>query len=502
MNATMEAKLHELKMRLIEINDLESAHAVLRWDQATYMPAAGAMARSRQMGTLGRIAHEKFTKATIGTLLDELELVCEDLDYGSDEASLVRVVRRQYDKATKVPTEFVAKLREHSAASYQIWTEARRDNDFDRVIPVLEETVDMSRQLANHFPGYEHIADPLIDYRDHGMTVSTLRHLFDELIGHLVPMVRSLENGNPAEDEFLHQHFDESQQLQFGEKVIKDLGYDFNRGRQDKTHHPFMTRFAGDDVRITMRVNPERFGPALFSQTHECGHALYELGIARGYDGTPLARGTSAGVHESQARMWENLVSRSYPFWEHYYPILQDIFPTQLRSITLSKFYNAINKVEASCIRTGADEVTYNFHTLIRFKLELQMLEGTLAVKDLAEAWHSSYESNLGVRADSDRDGVLQDVHWFAGSVGGAFQGYTLGNILGAQFFEAARKAHPEISQDMRVGSFDNLHGWLKHNIYRHGSKFTASELVERVTGSQMTIGPYIKYLKAKYGEL
>ena len=498
----MESKLKDLKMRLLEIDDLSSANRLLSWDQSTYMPPGGAEARGRQMATLSRLAHEKFVDPAIGGLLDDLRPYEDNLPYESDERSLIRVTRRGYERATQVPPALIAEIDTHAAASYQAWTEARPADDFARMRPYLEKTIDLCRKLADCFPGYEHIADPLIDYADYGMKATTMRALFNQLRLQLTPIVQAISAQVPADDACLRQHFPEEEQLAFGREVIQVFGYDFRRGRQDMTHHPFQTEFSLNDVRITTRVKENDFGEGFFSTTHECGHALYHLGIDQAYEGTPLAIGASAGVHESQSRTWENLVSRSRPFWEHFYPRLQAVFPAQLKPVSLDTFYRAINKVQRSLIRTEADEVTYNLHPMIRFEFELQLLEGSLEVKDLPEAWHAAYQSTLGVRAPDDADGVLQDVHWFGGTVGGAFQGYTLGNILSVQFFEAALQAHPEIPAEMRQGRFDTLHTWLKENIYRHGSKFTATELVERVTGGPMTIEPYIHYLKTKYGEL
>ncbi len=498
----MEAKLQELKTRLMEVNDLNSANAVLSWDQTTYMPPGGAPARARQMATLSRLAHEKFTDLVIGRLLDDLRPYEESLPYDSDEASLIRVTRREYDKAIKVPPEFVARLNSHAATSYQAWTEARPANDFARMRLLLEETVDLSRQLAEFFPGYESIADPLIDFADYGMKASTVRALFAELREQLVPIVLAIAAQPVADDSCLSQHFPEPQQLTFGQVVIERFGYNFYRGRQDKTHHPFMTKFSLGDVRITTRVKENDLGDAFFSTTHEAGHALYEQGIRMDFEGTPLATGTSAGVHESQSRLWENLVSRSRGFWQFFYPRLQEVFPDQLKSVSLDTFYRAINKVQRSLIRTDADEVTYNLHVMLRFDFEIDLLEGRLAVRDLPEAWHARYQADLGVRAPDDRDGVLQDVHWFSGVVGGAFQGYTLGNILSTQFFDAAVRAHPEINDQIAQGEFGTLHGWLRDSIYQHGSKFTTSELVERATGAPMSIEPYVRYLRTKYKEL
>jgi carboxypeptidase Taq len=498
----MEPKLEELKQRLAEVNDLRSAAAVLNWDQTTYMPPGGAEARGRQMATLERLAHEKFSDPAIGRMLVELRSYEGSLPCDSDEAALIRVTRRDYDRAVKVPPLFVAKFSAHAAATYDAWVKARPANDFPAVRPLLERTLDYSRELANYFPGHDHIADPLIDFEDYGMKAATVSALFAELRKELAPIVLAITSQPLADDACVRQKFPETQQLAFGAEVVKRLGYDFERGRQDKTHHPFQTTFSLGDVRITTRVKENDLGDALFSTIHEAGHAMYEQGIRREFEGTPLARGTSAGVHESQSRLWENIVGRGRAFWQFFYPKLQAVFPSQLGSVPLDAFYRAINKVERSLIRTDADEVTYNLHVMIRFDLELQLLEGKLSVRDLPEAWRERYKTDLGIAPPDDRDGVLQDVHWFGGQIGGVFQGYTLGNILSAQFYKAVQKAHPEISDQIARGEFATLHSWLKENIYQHGSKFTASELVPSTTGQPLTIEPYIRYLRTKYGEL
>jgi carboxypeptidase Taq len=263
-----------------------------------------------------------------------------------------------------------------------------------------------------------------------------------------------------------------------------------------------MINFSVGDVRITTRVYENDLGQALFSTIHEMGHALYEQGINREYEGTPLAGGTSSGVHESQSRLWENMVGRSQSFWKYFYPQLQAAFPTQLDNVSLDTFYRAINKVGKSLIRTDADEVTYNLHVMIRFDLELQMLEGSLEVRDLPEAWNERYRSDLGIVPQTDRDGVLQDVHWYTGQIGGMFQGYTLGNLISAQFFEAALEAHPEISSEIAQGHCITLHNWLKDKIYQHGCKYTATELIRGVTGANLRIDPFIRYIQRKYGQL
>lgn len=498
----MEQKLKELKTRLQEVYDLNGAGAVLGWDQATFMPPGGSPARGRQQAILASLAQEKFTDPAIGKLLDDLQKYGEGLPYDSDDAALLRKTRRDYDKQVKVPSAWVAKFSVHSAEAYQAWTEARPANNFKSVSDLLNKTLDLSREYAGYFPGYEHIADPLIDGPDPGMKASDIRRVFSELREQLVPIVKRITSQAEADDGPLHLGYPEDEQLAFGSTVVKDFGFDLKRGRQDKSPHPFTTSFSVGDVRITTRVREDDLADALFSSLHETGHALYEQGVDPALEGTPLAGGTSSGVHESQSRTWENLVGRSRGFWEHYYPKLQKQFPKQLSKVSLDAFYRAINKVVPSLIRTDADEVTYNLHVMIRFDLELQMLEGKLAIKDLPEAWHARYKSDIGVQAPSDVDGVLQDVHWYGGLIGGAFQGYTLGNILSAAFFEAATKAHPSIPSEIGKGQFETLHTWLKQNLYRHGSKFTPNEIIERITGSALRIEPYIKYLRSKYGEI
>ena len=491
-----------LNVRLLEVDDLNRATAVLQWDQATYMPPGGAPARGRQTATLSRLAHEQFTAAETGRLLDAASKETESLPFDSDEASLVRVTRRNWELAVRRPSSLVAEFQEHEAISYQAWTVARPANDFASVQPLLEKTLELSRRTADCYPGYDHIADPLIDFSDYGMKAASVRKLFAELRGRLVPMVRAITSRPVADGSCLLQHAPAAEQLDFGLDVIRRFGYDFERGRQDLTHHPFQTTFSSGDVRITTRVREDDLTDALFSTLHESGHALYEQGIDRRFEGTPLAHGTSAGVHESQSRLWENLVGRSRGFWEHFYPRLQESFPAQLKGVALDTFYRAVNRVERSLIRVDADEVTYNLHVMLRFDLELDLLEGKLAVKDLARVWRERVEADLGRPVPDDRNGVLQDVHWFAGRIGGVFQGYTLGNILSAQFYDAAVQANPGIPGDICRGEFAPLHGWLKENIYRHGAKFTAPELVKRVTGSDLTIEPYLDYLWGKYQPL
>jgi carboxypeptidase Taq len=498
----IEAKLAEFKRRLLEISDLNFSNAVLGWDQATYMPPGGAEARGRQSAMLSKLAHEQSVDPALGKLLDDLEPHGERLPYDSDDASLIRVARRDFEKAIRVPSDYVERASAHSSASYVAWTKARPANDFAAMRPYLEKNVALSREYAGYFASYRHVTDPMIDDYDAGMTTESVRALFAALRRELVPIVHAICDQPETDDRCLRGTFAEAKQLELSITMVKRLGYDFARGRLDKTHHPFCTKFSAGDVRITTRVDEGDIGQALFSTIHESGHAMYEQGVAAALAGTPLGSGTSAGVHESQSRLWENVVARGRGFWEHFFPVLRDTFPDPFRSVVPDTFYRAINKVERSLIRTDADEVTYNLHVMMRFDLELDMLEGRLPVKNLPEAWRARIKADLGIAPDDDRDGCLQDVHWFSGGIGGSFQGYTIGNILSAQFYAAAVKAHPDIPREIARGEFGTLHKWLIAHIHRYGRKFEPNELVARATGEPMTIAPYVAYLRGKYGEL
>jgi carboxypeptidase Taq len=499
---SIATKLKELRRRLLEISDLRAAGAMLGWDHATYMPKGGAKARARQGATLDRLVHEKAVDPALGRLLDALQAYADALPYDAEDASLIRVARRDFERAVKVPAEYVARASALGSASYDAWTRARPANDFATMLPFLDQALDLSREYAEFFAPYDHVADPLIDAADQGMTTATVCALFTDLKRELGPIVRAIVDQPVADDRCLRGSFGEPAQFDFSLSVIKQIGYDLDRGRLDKTHHPFCTKFSVGDVRITTRVFEDDLGQALFSSIHEAGHALYEQGVDPALEGTPLGSGASAGVHESQSRLWENIVARGRRFWEHFYPLLRTAFPDQLGQVTLETFYRAINKVERSLIRTDADEITYNFHIMMRFDLELALLDGRLRIRDLPEAWRARMQADLGLVPPDDRDGCLQDVHWYSGGIGGGFQGYTIGNVLSAQFYAGAVKAHPEIPSRIAAGEFTALRTWLCAHLYQYGRKFTPDELVERATGGPMSVGPYLTYLRQKYGEL
>ncbi len=497
-----QALLTDLTARLREASDLARASAVLQWDQSTGMPPGGAAARARQLALLGRMAHERAADAAIGRLLDRLQPYADALPLGHDHAALVRTARRDFERERRVPPDYSARLAEHASATYAAWMEARPRNDFGSLRPRLETTLDLSREYAGFFPGHAHLADPLIDAADEGMSAARLQPVFASLRQGLAPLLARIAGAPQVDDAPLRRHFPAAQQSRFSRAVIESIGYDFQRGRLDPTAHPFMTRFAHGDVRITTRTNEHFLGEQLFSTLHEAGHALYEQGTRAEDDGTPLGGGASAGVHESQSRLWENIVGRSAEFWRHWYPALQAEFPAQLGGVELPAFYAAVNRVHPSLIRTDADEVTYNLHVMIRFDLEMDLLDGRLAVADLPAAWHDRYQADLGVSAPDDRDGVLQDVHWFAGLIGGAFQDYTLGNIMGAQFYAAALRADPEIPAQVSRGNCAPLRAWLTANVYQHGRRLPPDDLLESVTGGPLDARPLLERLTAKSSEI
>ncbi len=492
----------QLITRLRDVRDVQSAAAVLQWDRATYMPLGGATARGRQLATLRQVAHEKLCDPALGELLEDIEAEVDSYPYDSDEASLIRVARRDYDQARRVSGEFMARLSSHQTDTYLAWAQAREESDFQRVCPYLEKTLDLSREWASFFPECDRPADSLIALSDEGMTSRILEELFSQLRGELVQIVQAIAQAPRPDTQLLQQQFSESAQLNFCQKLMERIGYDFSRGRQDATLHPFTTSFSINDVRITTRTDPNNLTESLFCSLHEMGHALYEQNIDPALEATPLADGTSSGIHESQSRLWENLVGRSRAFWECFYPRLQGFFLRQLGQSSVCDFYRAINHVACTPIRTAADEVTYNLHVMIRFELEVAMLEGKLSIQDLPDAWNSCYERDLGITPANDREGVLQDVHWYSNLIGGQFQGYTLGNLIASQLFETALKEHPEIPVDLERGNFSTLLTWLERNVYRHGRKFTADELVDRITGMPIHIDPFLRYIRSKYGDL
>ena len=498
MSKTSENKLQTLKERLGTISDLSSASLTLVWDRQTYMPEGGVRGRAEQLATLSRLAHEMLVSEETGGLLSSLD----GLDPDTDESALVRVTRRDYDKATKLPARLVEELSRAQSLAEPAWTKARENSDWKAFAPHLEELLALQREGAEHLGYDEHPYDAMLDAFEPGARKAPLEAMFEELKAGILPLLRNISDA-PNEDRSspLHGPFDEKLQEEFGASVATAFGYDWARGRQDRAIHPFCAGINSGDVRITTRFDPGWLSPALFATFHETGHAMYEQGVNPDYFRTPLDGGASMGIHESQSRMWENLVGRSRPFWKHYYPQLRETFPQALGNTDLETFYRAINEVRPSEIRVEADELTYNLHVLLRFELEIALFEDNLSVADLPVAWNSGMEKYLGVTPENDARGVLQEVHWAAGLFG-YFPTYTIGNVLSGQLFETAVEQHPQIPEEIGRGEFGTLLGWLRENVHRHGSRYEPEDLIRNVTGRTLDTAPYLKYLNTKFGEL
>ena len=498
----MGEKYQALVARLSEIRNVDRARAILSWDQQVNMPRGGAKARAAQLSTLSRIGHDMLISDETRHLLQDAEKETEDAAYDSVEGSMIRVTKRDVHQATCVPTQLVADITEAEALGHQVWAEARANNNFAAFEPALQRILDLKRQEADFLGFVEHPYDAFLDQYEPGMTASRVERLFDAHKSELVKLVVAVSaHSDRANDAVVRQSYPIDKQRAFGLKMVSNYGYDFERGRQDEAVHPFCITFAQGDVRITTRFTENYLNPALFGTMHEAGHAMYEQGVAPELEGTPLSRGTSLGVHESQSRLWENVVGRSRNFWSWAYPQLQDTFPDQLKAVDLETFYRSINRIAPSYIRVEADEATYNLHIMVRFELEMALVTGALAVHDLPKAWNERFESYLGIVPPTDKEGVLQDIHWSSGLIG-YFPTYAVGNMLAAQYYRQALAAHPTIPDEIGQGKFDTLREWMRINIYQHGRKFTADELTQRITGEPVECGYFVDYLKAKYTDI
>ncbi len=498
----MEQKYTELKIRMQEITDLMKAAAVLRWDRQTRMPPGGVAARTRQTATLQRLIHERYTSDEMGELLETLDEWSQTQDADSDERGLVRLAQREYQRRRAVPASLVAEQAKASGAANTAWIKARAENDFASFIPHLEKMFALCRQYAACFPHVAHPYDALLDQFEPGMTTATISRVFNEVKGPQSQLLRAItESGVQVDDSLLHQHYPHDAQLAAALEAAQILGFDLQRGRLDLTTHPFASSFSVNDARITTRVDENFLNTCLFATLHETGHALYELGVAPRLEGLPLARGTSSGIHESQSRLFENLIGRSRPFSRHLFPILQQRFPAQLGSANLETYYRAINKVQPSLIRIEADEVSYNLHIILRFEIELGVLNGDIAIQDLPEAWNAKFQEYLGLTPPNNTLGVLQDIHWSWGLIG-HFTSYALGNIISAQWWARMAADLPDRDAQMAQGNITPLREWLITHIHQHGRKFPANELIQRVTGSPIDTAPYLDYLHTKYRDI
>ncbi|MBI4768951.1 MAG: carboxypeptidase M32 [Chloroflexi bacterium] len=513
----MEELFSKLKTRLAEVHDLEKADWLLGWDERTYMPPAGAPARAEARATLRRTAHRMFTADETGRLLEALRPWAETLDYDSDKASLVRVAARDYEKRRRVPDALVAEMARTASLAHKVWIRARAESDFGLFLPHLQKVVDLKFKYVECFDEPDEIYDLLLDDYERGMKTAEVRATFEALKRELLPLLRATsalpkgpkrsagasvaERGDEVDDACMYGDYPEEGQRAFVMQVLQAFTFSPEWGRLDKTVHPFASSFSTGDIRLTTRFKPDYLGAALFGAMHECGHGLYEQGVDPALSRTLLCRGASLGMHESQSRMWENIVGRSRPFWQHFFPRLRAAFPGQLAGVEAETFYRAINKVQPSLIRVEADEATYNLHIILRFELEQAVMNGELALKDLPEAWNARMKEYLGVEVPDDARGVLQDIHWSTGGIG-YFPTYSLGNIISAQIWERALAAHPDLPEEFARGEFGALREWLRGNLHCHGRKFTSRELLQRLTGGGIDVRPYANYLKNKLSDI
>lgn len=478
-----------------EVADINCAAAMLQWDQETYLPPGSADARNRQIATLCELAHQKFTNAALGNLLKELS---EKNDLTEIQKENVRLSREDYEKKTKLPSSFVRQLSEASGKAFHQWIAARKNNNFALFAPNLEEIVQLKHRHAELLGYTNDPLNALLNEYDKGSTVQQLDGIFGTLKSGLKPLLEKIKEQPAPDNSFLHEHYPKDLQWHYGLGLLNAMGFDFNRGRQDISAHPFTISFGSTDVRITTRTDENDFGNMTWSCLHEGGHALYEQGLPATEYGLPLGEPASFSVHESQSRIWENNVGRSMDYWIFRYPELQKTFPGQLGQLSLDSFYRGINQVKPSLIRTEADELTYHFHVIIRYEIEKMLVHKEISPADVPVVWNQKYTDYLGVTPDSDSNGCLQDVHWSHGDIG-YFPSYSIGTIMAAQLFSAFLGQNPGFTAEMQQGNTGNLLNWLRKAIHTFGRRYTTEELCRNITGSALNSSFLVDYLSVKY---
>jgi carboxypeptidase Taq len=492
----MEAALSELKERLGKLTDLRRTGGLLVWDMTVYMPPGGAPTRAAQLATVEQIVHELEIDDRLGELYEELAPYAASLPHDSDDASLIRVGLRDWSRARRVPTELAADLVETAANAYEVWVKAREESDFASFRPWLERTVDLRRRYVECFAPYDDAYDVLLEDYEPGMRTSEIRELFSVL----TPELRSLvaEHATDEKDAFMRGPFPIAGQDALSRELVEAFGATWDQFRLDTTVHPFEVTFGLGDIRLTSRYAEDDLS-SLFTAMHETGHGLYEWGVSKTLERTPLCMGASSVLHESQSRLWENVVGRSLPFWRWFYPRVQATFPNRLGDVPLESFHRAVNRARRSFVRVDADETSYGLHVILRFELEQELIAGRLAVADLPDAWNARFEELMGVAVPNDALGVLQDSHW-AGGAFGYFPTYLLGTVLSVQIWERVTSAIPDVEEQIERGEFGELHAWLRENIYALGRKLTSAELVPRIVGAPLDAQPYLAYLREKLG--
>lgn len=504
-NQPTQSAYDRLLERLRYISDVNSAGFVLEWDAQTVMPPAGAEARGRQLGILSRLRHETLTSPDTLKAIEAAELdVYADTEHSPcvvERAHMLRLSRRDYERAVKLPADFVAEFSRATSVAQHAWARARANNDFSAFRPYLEQIVGLVQRAAKYHGHGGEPYDAVLQEFEPSLSTGQVREIFADLKSKLVPLLRHVvANKNAVDDSCLQQEFSTDTQAAFCQKLVRALGLDPARSRLDLTAHPCTANISSPyDVRISTRYQPTNLGAAVFGVIHECGHAIYELGLTEKFAGTPLGSSASMSIHESQSRLMENFVGRSHKFWQQFYPLLQESFPQELGNVPLASFYRAINKAGPSFVRTESDELTYNLHIILRFELEQDLIAGRLSVSELPVEWKNRFEAMFGIRPPSDTLGVLQDVHWSAGLFG-YFPSYALGNLFAAQLGEQISCEHPELFQEVSEGKFDTLREWLRENIHQHGRKYSLNELCRLVTKSDLTTDAFVRYLDSKFG--
>lgn len=491
--------LQTLRDRLGEVIDIHGAIALLQWDQEVYMPPKAGPARGRQLATLSALAHRLHTAPEVGALLEQLQA---DSALTGDDQALVAEASYDHARALQLPEAFVEQFAAEQSKAYEAWVRARKDSDFKLFQPHLQTLIDLLRQKADYH-GYEGSPyNALLEDYERGMTAAQLKAIFDDLAPRQAALVQRIVSAQSQPDlGWLKQHWPVEAQWDFTLRVLRDMGYDFDAGRQDKSVHPFTTNFDLYDVRVTTRLDAAELFSALTGSIHEGGHALYEQGFLEKDQRTVLAAAPSLGMHESQSRLWENMIGRSLPFWRCYTPALQAAYPGQLDGITPERIWQAINHVSPSLIRVEADECTYNLHVILRFELELALFEGTLAVADLPEAWNAKVKQYLGLDVPDDAHGCLQDIHWSHGSFG-YFPTYALGNLYAAQLMEQIETDLPMLWTQVAEGDFAELLAWLRKHVHAIGRRKSAVQIVTGATGAAPSSEPFLRYLDRKYSAL
>jgi carboxypeptidase Taq len=494
----MGNKWGELQNRMRELKDLGGTLSLLAWDQAVMMPPKGGAARARTAATLEALTHSRLTDPRLGELLDEAA-ADDSLDDVRQRA--VELLKRDYDKATKVPDDLVRELAEATNLAYQVWTEARPASDFGRFQPHLEKVVALKKQVTDAIGFANERYDALLDDYEPGMTAAEVEEMFAGLVKGLQPVADVVLAKSGSRPEFLTNTFDISAQSSFSQWLTRHIGFDTGGGRLDISPHPFTIQIGLGDVRQTTRYHESDLVSSIYSTLHESGHALYDQGLPEEWRDLPVGGHASLGMHESQSRMWENQVGRSRAFTAFLLPRLKERFENALGSVEPDDFYRAVNHPERSLIRVEADELTYNLHIVLRFEIELALFRDELEVADLPEAWDHAMETHLGIRPDGDSQGVLQDMHWSGGMMG-YFPTYTLGTLYAAAFFAKARSDLGDLEDEFRRGETGRLLDWLRTNIHSKAHLHDAKDLAAEVLGEKPTAQPFLDYLSDKYSDI